>query len=255
VSLLVVSGVSQGVLRGRAGRWQQVLSDVSFEVDRGEIVGIVGGALSGKTTLLSIAAGLGVPEVGSVRLGDMELTSLRKSKRAKLRGRELVWLNRAGMSQKLEVTKIVGWPLMARYRGRRETERRAAEMLERVGAADCAGRRWDDLSRWEQVLVGLAQGFVGDPTVVVVDDLLDALGTPWTEQASDLLRSLIDDTGRGCGVVMSASDRDSVVLADRVWSLEQGGRLVPTAGHYNRGTVIPLPKRNGTSESRGVGSC
>jgi putative ABC transport system ATP-binding protein len=242
VSLLVVSGVSQGVSRGRSGRWLPVLIDVSFEVDRGEVVGIVGGALSGKTTLLSIAAGLCVPEVGSVRLGDLELRSLRKSKRAKLRGNELVWLNRAGMSQKLEVTKIVGWPLARQSRGRRGIERRAAEVLERVGAADCAGQRWGDLSRWEQVLVGLAQGFVGDPMIVVIDDLLDALGMPWTAQASDLLRSLIDDTGRRCGVVMSASDRDSVVLADRVWSLEQGGKLIPTAGHYNRGTVIQLPK-------------
>lgn len=243
MSLLVVSGVSYGVSRGRAGRWEQVLSDVSFDVDRGEIVGIVGAAKSGKSVLLRIAAGLTIPEAGSVRLGDLELTRLRERKREKLRGKELVWLHRAGMSQKLEVTKIVGWPLVAKKRGRRETERRAAAMLERVGASACAGHRWNDLSRWEQALVGLAQAFVGDPTVVVIDDLLDALGTPWTERAADLLRSLIDDTGRRCGVVMSASDRDSVVLADRVWTLEQGGKLIPTAGHHNRGTVHQLPKR------------
>jgi putative ABC transport system ATP-binding protein len=243
VSLLVVSGVSQGISRGRGSHWQQVLSEVSFDVDRGEIVGIVGGALSGKTLLLRIAAGLSVPEAGSVKLGDLDLTGLRESKREKLRGKELVWLNRSGMSQKLEVTKIVGWPLIAKRRGRRGTERRAAEMLDRVGAANCAGQRWGDLSRWEQVLVGLAQGFVGEPTLIVIDDLLDALGTPWTEQAADLLRSLIDDTGRGCGVVMSASERDSVVYADRVWTFEQGGKLIPTAGHHNRGTVIQLPTR------------
>jgi len=250
---LVVVGVSQGFSRGRSERWVQVLSGVSFEVQRGEVVGIVGGRLSGKTTLLRIAAGIRVPEEGSVRLGDLELTGLPERKRVSLRGGEMVWLNRAGMSQKLEVSKIVGWRL-AKRRGRRATERRAAEMLERVGAAHCARQRWDDLSRWEQVLVGFAQGFAGEPRIVVIDDLLDALGAPWTEEASDLLRSLIEEAGRSCGVLMSASDRDSVVLADRVWSLEQDGKLIPTTGHRDRNAdVLPLRPRDESEGPRRVG--
>jgi len=240
---LVVAGVSQGFSRGRSKRWVQVLNGVSFEVERGEVVGIVGSRLSGKTTLLGIAAGLKVPEAGSVRLGDLELTGLSEHKRALLRGGELVWLNRVGMEQKLKVAKIIGWRL-AKHRGRRATERRAVEMLERVGAAHCARQYWDDLSRWEQVLVGFAQAFVGEPRIIVIDDLLDALGTTWTEEASDLLRSLIEETGRNCGVLMSASDRDSVVLADRVWSLEQGGKLRPTSGHRDRNAdVLPFRPR------------
>ncbi len=243
MSGLVVAGVSQGFLRGPSKRWVQVLNDVSFGVERGEVVGIVGGRLSGKTTLLEIGAGLRVPERGSVQLGDLELTGLPERRRASLRGGEIMWLNRAGMSQKLAVSKIVGWPL-AKHRGRRATERRAAEMLERVGAAHCARKHWDDLSRWEQVLVGFAQGFVGEPRIIVIDDLLDALGTPWTEEASDLLRSLIEEAGRSCGVLMSASDRDSVVLADRVWSLEQNGKLIPTTGHRgSNADVLPFRPR------------
>jgi putative ABC transport system ATP-binding protein len=269
MSTLEVAGVSQGFPRGgqgasrswtlvsrrRASRsWTQVLSGVSFDVDRGEVVAIVGGRLSGKTTLLSFVTGQKVPEAGSVSLGGVELTGLSGRRRAKLRQDGLIWVDRAGMSQQLQVAKLVGWPLVTRRRGCRETERRATEMLERVGAVHCARQQWDDLSRREQVLVGLAQGFaLQQPRMVVIDDLLDQLGEPWTRRASDLLRSLIDEAGRSCGVVISVSDRDSALYADRVWSLEDG-RLIPTAGHRTgQAEVVPLRPANKRGGSRIAG--
>lgn len=249
---LQVVGVSHGFSRGRRGatkRWAQVLSDVSFDVQRGEVVAIVGGRLSGKSTLLSFAAAQKVPEAGRVILGDVDVTKLSERRRAKLRQDGLVWVNRVGMSQKLQVMKIVGWPLVTRRCGRREAERRAAEMLERVGASDCARQRWDDLSRWEQMLVGLAQSFaLKQPQLLVIDDLMDALGEPWTMQASDLLRSLIQDTDHSCGIVMAVSDGDSALYADRVWSLENC-TLIPTAGH-RRATVVPLRPGRESAGSR-----
>jgi predicted ABC-type transport system involved in lysophospholipase L1 biosynthesis ATPase subunit len=226
---LVMSGVSYGFSRGRSKRWVQVLNDAALDVRLGEVVAVIGDRLAGKTTLLSVMAGLTRPEAGSVRLGELELTSLSERERGKLRGREVLWLNTVGMSKKLRICQIVGWSLSG-CQGRGERERRVDEALERVGASECAQLCWGDLSRWEQVLVGYAQAVVGRPRIVVIDDLLDGLGEPRTREASDLLRSLIAEAGGSWGVLMSASDRDSALYADRVWVLE-GGRLIPTAGH------------------------
>jgi putative ABC transport system ATP-binding protein len=237
--VLVLSAVTQGYSRGRT--WQGVVSEASLSVELGEIVAVIGGRLSGKTTLLSIAAGLMAPEAGSVRLGETELTGLSERERGKLRGHEIMWLNAVGMSEKLRVSKIVGFSLQ-NCRGRGEQERRVHEALERVGAAQCLEQCWGELSRFQQVLVAYAQVFVGQPRIVVIDDLLDSLGEPRTQQASDLLRSLIEDSGRGFGVLMSASDRDSALFADRVWSLENG-RLIPTAGHGDRDADVLVLRR------------
>jgi ABC-type phosphate/phosphonate transport system ATPase subunit len=127
-------------------------------------------------------------------------------------------------------------------------------MLERVGALDCAEKRWADLSPWEQLRVGLARAFVADPKLVVVDDLLDALGPPATTEASRLLRSLIAESESRCGVLMSVSDRDSAIYADRAWSLGNGGRLTPTSGHHDsEADIIPLRQRGENGGSRRVG--
>jgi ABC-type lipoprotein export system ATPase subunit len=248
MSALLVDGVCLG--RSRGAGWVPLLTEVSFDVERGEVVAIMGGRRSGKTTLLEIAAGITRPECGSVRLGEHELTRLRERKRVRLRARELVWLDRGGMAQRLQVARMVGWSLSL-TRGRREAARLAGQMLERVGALDCASKRWAELSPWKQVRVALARAFTAAPRLVVVDDLLDGLGPEGTLEVFRLLRLLIAESESRPGVLMSACDRDSAVLADRVWSLDRG-RLKPTAGHRrSNADVIDLWGEGG--ESRSVG--
>jgi predicted ABC-type transport system involved in lysophospholipase L1 biosynthesis ATPase subunit len=231
--------------------WVPVLSDLSFDVEWGEVAAIVGGRRSGKTTALEIAAGIRRPESGSVRLGGRELVQLAERKRVRLRGREIVWLDRPGMAQRMRVARMVGWRVSLTD-GRREAARRAREMLERVGARECADKRWVELSPWEQVRVGLARAFIVAPELVVVDDLLDSLGSEGTLQAFRLLRSLIGESESRPGVLMSAAERDSAVLADRVWSLE-GGKLRPTLGHRRSHADVIQLWEPGSGESRSVG--
>src|ERR1039457_7200399 len=163
---LSVERVWKGFARG--GQWTGVLEDVSFEIGRGEIVAIVGGRLGGKTTLLKIAAGMERPDRGEVSLGSQSLAGLRDRSRARLLGHEIVWIDRDGPGLEVEVSRFVGWPLALHGRGRRSTERMAARALEQVGAQECMGRRWAELSNGQRVLVGLARAFVGSPQVVII---------------------------------------------------------------------------------------
>src|SRR5580704_6919447 len=241
VEVLSVEGVWKGFSRG--GRWMGVLSGVSFGVGRGEVVAVVGSRLEGKSTLLKVAAGMERPDEGCVLLDGSSLTGLRDRSRTRLLGHEIVWIDRDGPELGVEVSRFVGWPLALHGHGRRDAERAAAQALERVGARECVGRRWGELSNWQRVLVGLARAFAGAPRVVVIDDLLDALGPRATEQASDLLRSLVEESEPRCGVLMSASDMESAMFADRVWSITRKGTLKALSGRpSDDAEVIPFPE-------------
>jgi putative ABC transport system ATP-binding protein len=250
---LCVEGIWKGYSRG--AQRTAVLEDVSLGVRPGEVVAVAGSRFEGKTTLLKIAAGMERPDQGVVWLGDLELTRFRDGERSRLLGREVVWIDRDGPGLNVEVSKFVGFPLALHGCGRRRARQEAGHALERVGARRCMGRRWGELSNWQRVLVGLVRAFVGSPQVVIVDDLLDALGGRATEEASDLLRSLVEACDPRCGVLMSVSDVESAMYADRVWSITAKRKLKLMTGRQTDGKVIPFPDRDGTRTggSFGVG--
>ncbi len=238
---LVIESVSRGFWSG--GDWLLVLKDVSLELEPGEVGAIVGRRLGGKTTLLRIAAGMQRPDEGRVLLGDQELAGLSDRRMSKLRGRTIVWLNRDGADNDTEVARFVGYPIA--IHGRKHADRIAAQALERVGARDCAGRRLASLSIWQRVLVGFAQAFAGAPQLIVIDDLLDGLGRPHTQAASDLLRSLMDASDPRPIVLMGVSDSGSALFADRTWRLTRKGTLSEWTGERSRGNVLPFPQADG----------
>jgi ABC-type lipoprotein export system ATPase subunit len=236
--LLALRGVGKGYRRG--GRWLRVLADVSLQVGRGEMVAVVGSRGEGKTTLLEIAAGLQLPDDGEVWLADVDLARCSDEERSRRLGSDIAWVHREGTGVKFEVVDYVGLPLaMGRGRGRRAAEGLAMDALERVGVADCAHQRWDELSNWERVLVGFARGVVGQPRLMIVDDIGDGLGMRRTREAGELLRALAGESG--CGVLMSSSDLEATLIADRVWSFERGRLKLMSDQTRTKADVIDFP--------------
>jgi ABC-type multidrug transport system ATPase subunit len=89
-------------------------------------------------------------------------------------------------------------------------------------------------------LVGFARAFAGEPRLVVVDDLLNGLGGRAIEEAIDLLRSLIAESEQRCGVLLSVSEMESTVFADRVLSIYKGAVEPMTGLHENNADIITL---------------
>lgn len=248
--LLSLRGVSKSFVRG--GRRLPVLAGVSLEVAPGEIVAVEGSRYSGKTTLLRVAAGIVRPDLGEVWFGGQEIVELSTKKRERLLGREIVWTDRGGPGTELTVRDAIALPLML-GRGQRAAKAVADEALERVGISDCGGQEWEDLSHGESVLAGLARGIAGAPRLLVMDDLFDALGNARTREFGSLLRSLVGELG--CGVLMSVGDLGTALVADRVWSLRNGGlRLMSDAGSVRDAEIIDFPRVAHGGDSRGVGS-
>lgn len=245
--LLRLRDVSKGYRRG--DRRLRVLVELSLAVGRREIVAVLGSRYEGKTTLLQVAAGLATPEEGEVWFEALELTGCRAQERERLLGRQIAWIDRNPRQPRLKIVESVGLPLaVGRGHGLREVRELALAALERVGAAGCAWQYWSELSNWERVLVALARGIVTAPKLMVVDDLLEGLGMRRTQDACELLSAVAGELG--CSVLMSVSDIEGTLLADRVLSFERG-RLKPIAGEEQDGEarLIEFP-----GESRGWGA-
>jgi predicted ABC-type transport system involved in lysophospholipase L1 biosynthesis ATPase subunit len=249
---LRVAGLSKGYSRGDG--WVEVLNAVSFEVAPGEIAALIGARSTGKTALLEIVAGMERADGGAVYLGDLELTNMRERARARLLGRRIIWLDPHGPGLDVEVSRFVGWSLAIHGKKGKAVKRRAAQMLERVGACQCVGRRWGELSNAERALAGLARAFAGSPDLVIIDDLLNGLSGRITEEVSDLLRSLVEESERPSAVLMSASDMESAMFANRVWSFTRKGTLKLMAGRpTEEGAVIPFLRKDEREGSHNVG--
>ncbi|HEY7374972.1 MAG TPA: ABC transporter ATP-binding protein [Polyangia bacterium] len=210
------------MLRGRfLGSPLVALTDVSFSVAAGEIVCVMGPNGAGKSTLVRILGGLLLPSSGTARVAGADVAT-------------------AGSAFRRRVAFVVGDERSFHYRvsGRAnlhyfaalhglpapEARRRAAALLERVGLADAADRRYGEYSRGMRQRLALARGLLADPEVLLLDEPtlgLDPRG------ARDMRLFLRDDVIRKPGrtaIVCSNDPSEARALADRVLFLE-GGRL------------------------------
>jgi putative ABC transport system ATP-binding protein len=218
--VLRLEGVDRWYRRGR-DRWK-VLSGVSLTVAQGQFVGVLGGRGEGKTTLVEVAAGLKVPDAGAVWFEDRDLAVCSDEERTELLGDRIAWMPRADMAD-FDVLRYVALPLAMGRGGMRAAEDRAMEALRRVGVDGCADRSWRELSDWDRLLVTFARGYAVHPSLLVVDDLLDALGPGGTREAGELLLSLARELQ--CGVLVAASDMSALLVAHRVLCFDGDGGI------------------------------
>jgi ABC-type cobalamin/Fe3+-siderophores transport system ATPase subunit len=142
------------------------------------------------------------------------------------------------------------WTGRGRKRPVKSVDARARAALERVGAPGCAGELWENISDWERALVEIAQAIAGEPALLLVDDVTDALGIRETEELTALLRALSRELRMG--VLMSVSDPQATLLSDRIMTLA-GGRLTP-APQSPGGNVIEFPDLSASRHEAGRGS-
>jgi putative ABC transport system ATP-binding protein len=247
--VLALSGVYKSYRRG--DRHLGVLIDLDLRVRTREIVAVIGGPHEGKTTLLQVAAGLLKPDKGEVSLAGVDLLRCSDKEHAEVLGREVAWVHCEEVRLDLKMLTYIALPLVVSGRcGKHEAEHLVMQALKRVGAEECAGQRWRDLTNWERVLVGFARGIVREPSLLVVDDVLNGLGMDRTREAGELLLSFLDDPG--CSVLMSASDSEATLVAQRVWCFERGGLKLTYDEVPGDAEVIELHSNaHGQRDSRG----
>jgi len=217
---IAVRGVSR-VYPGPAGTEVLALTDVSFEVPRGELVALVGRSGSGKTTLLNIIGGLDRPTAGTVRLGEREVTSLSERERTALRRDEVAFVFQTfGLVPMLTAAENVGLPMRLRHVRPAEREDRVAELLELVGLAKHGQQRPGELSGGQQQRVAIARALANSPQVLIADEPTGQLDAETGRTIMALIQSVV--RAQGMTALVSTHDQSLMELADRTVRLQDG---------------------------------
>ena len=167
------------------------LSEVTFEIARGEYVSIAGPSGCGKSTLLSILGLLDTASSGSYELNGRPGTELKAFERARVRNREIGFIFQSfNLIGDLTVFENVELPLT--YRGMRPPERRqrVADALERVGMAHRAKHLPSQLSGGQQQRVAVARAVAGEPVILLADEPTGNLDSKSGESVMSLLHEL-----------------------------------------------------------------
>jgi len=235
-TLLVLDGVGKSYLRGE--NTLKVLTDVSLQLDGGEVVAVWGKRGVGKTTLLKIAAGLESPDCGAVSFDGRDMAGLSPTAQARLMREQIGWVRRTGPRSDLPMLEYVALPLMARHD--RNAHAQAREMLDRVGLSALAQELWASLSDGERALVGIAHGVVRKPKLLLVDDPTANLDVRERERVVELLRKLAVEAG--IGVLMTVPDMPATMTSHRIMALSGGRLLQSPSPPVDRENVIDFPR-------------
>ncbi len=173
-----------------------VLKNISFSIDRGERLAVLGRSGSGKSTLLHILGGLDDPDSGEVWIGDDSLNTLTASQRAKLRNRNLGFIYQFHhLLPEFSAAENVAMPLLLAGVGRGESFDRAETLLKSVGLSSRVSHKPHALSGGERQRVAVARALVSNPLLVLADEPTGNLDRQSAEEVFDLMCALSDEFG------------------------------------------------------------
>src|SRR5437764_10580106 len=199
-----------------------VFADVNLDVERGEMLALVGESGAGKSTLLHLLGGLDRPSGGTIHYGSREISALNDSEQADFRNREIgfVWQIHYLLPEFTALENVM-MPLLIRgwTRGRAASESLAR--LDEVGLRARSSHRAGELSGGEQQRVVLARALVGNPSVLLADEPTGNLDFRTGEMIFELLEGL--HRSHQLTSVFVTHNLAFARRCDRVLSMAKGG--------------------------------
>ena len=183
-----------------------VLRGVNLEVNRGDLLSIMGASGCGKSTLMNIIGLLDQPTSGSYRLEGREVSTMDDDELSTIRNASIGFVFQSfHLLPRLTAQENVGLPLVYRRLSEREIRQRAQAALEKVGMHDRATHTPSELSGGQQQRVVIARALVGEPRILLADEPTGALDPRIGQEILQIfLRLNADD---GLTVIVITHDR------------------------------------------------
>jgi putative ABC transport system ATP-binding protein len=210
----------------------KALRGVSLQMERGEMVAIMGASGSGKTTLLNIASLLDTPDTGTVKFDGKDVEGLKRRQLITFRQEEIgLVFQQKNLIPTLTAIENVFLPFRYKRGKRRIQQEQAMEALRLVGLTERADHLPSKLSGGEQQRVAIARALVLSPAIVLADEPTGELDSKTGQQIVDLMLDLNAQTGQSFLIV--THNEEVAKQCDRTIRM-QDGQVVEIKKHRRR---------------------
>lgn len=204
---------------GKGDTMVKALDNVSFSVEKGEFVAIIGPSGSGKSTLLHILGGVDVPTKGSVVINQTDISNLDETALAIFRRRQIGLIYQFyNLIPILTVQENLTLPLL--LDGRKPDEKQISTLVKRLGLENRLDHLPNQLSGGQQQRVSIGRALVNNPALMLADEPTGNLDSENSKEIISLLRQFNKDFNQT--LIIITHDEKIANSADRVITIEDG---------------------------------
>ncbi|MFW5971857.1 MAG: ABC transporter ATP-binding protein [Bacillota bacterium] len=198
----------------------EALKSISFSVEEGEFVAVMGPSGSGKSTLMNILGCLDTPTGGDYVLSGTNVSQMTDKQLAKIRNRKIGFIFQTfNLLLRLTALKNVEQPMIYKGVSRKEREKIGKKVLTDVGLGDRVDHRPNELSGGQRQRVAIARALVNDPDIILADE---PTGNLDSKSEEDILKILTGLNEKGITIVMVTHDENVAHHAHRIVHFQDG---------------------------------